>query len=72
MIMREEMEAIIGKPKSDTESSGSDEDSDETEIKEIFLFIALLFNLNLNSKKRYWLVKSINNALKIKRLCKKD
>jgi hypothetical protein len=28
--LREEMEAILGKPKSDTESSGSDYDSDET------------------------------------------
>ena len=28
--LREEMEVILGKPKSDTESSGSDDDSDET------------------------------------------
>ena len=28
--LREEMEVILGKPKSDTESSSSDDDSDET------------------------------------------
>jgi hypothetical protein len=30
IVLREEMEVILGKPKSDTESSGSDDDSDET------------------------------------------